>query len=588
MLSNRRKKAVKIEAIGKIEEINETKNSDYLNLLLVAWFLESCALGPNLISQFILPPVIRVLFSVTSVLVLISLPSRLKIKKQVSPYNLIIVAGLLTYNLGLIVSFNDITTLDVLINRLLISVTLIVSYICMEEDIFVRCMDAYCKLMTFFAVSAIIVSAIVLIFHLPPTNEFTAPEGRVYQNYAIAFVEAEVDTLSGFKRAGSFYDEPGTFAVFLIPAILWTMLVRPSTVIFLSLFTALILTFSVGGWMSFAISLVYVITLYPDVIKKYRVTIISAFFVIGVVTCINTLVTFVDVSWLSAYFDYKFTGEGSVSTVSSVDIRQNEIESFFATLAENPAGYGIKSKKIPFFSIGLFGSSIEAGLLGVVGYGITIFGMIAILLENLILIKRKQSRAVVSILGSNLSMLIMSTQRIDSLAFYTGIFMLSFMMNCAVVTQPQALNAAIEAEAENVIPEDEKFTDSALVTALKGSKVVQTVSKLFNASKKSRAVKNISKLFIASKESQVVKTVSKLFNASKDSQTVKTISKLFNASKDSKVVTAISKIFTPPKQAKSTKSSRAKPGKLSVSSDDPQGKEQLKKSLDDLFKSDKK
>jgi hypothetical protein len=556
MASNTQKKARKKEKVDDVKKIEQTNNSNYLNFLLVAWFLESCALGPNLISQFILPPIIRVLFSITSVLVLVSLPGRIKLKKQSSVYNLVIIAGLLTYNLGLIISFNDITTLDVLINRLLISVTLIVAYISMEEEIFVKCMDAYCKFMTFFAISAIIVSAMALIFHLPPINEFTAPEGRVYQNYAIAFVEAEVDTLSGFKRAGSFYDEPGTFAVFLIPALFWTMLVRPSTVIFLSLFAALILTFSIGGWMSFGVSLIYVITLYPDVIKKYRAIIVSVFFVLGVLTCLNILVKFVDVGWLSAYFDYKFTGQGSVNSVSSVDIRQNEIELFFSTLSENPAGYGIKSKKIPFFSIGLFGSSIEAGLLGVVGYSITVLGMMAILLENLILTKRRQSRAVVSILGANLSMLIMSTQRIDSLAFYTGIFMLSFLMNCAVVTQPRALNAAIEAESSNVIPEDEKFTESPLVTALKGSRAVQTISKLFVASKESKAVKTISKLFIASKES--------------------------------KAVSAISKIFTPSKKVQSSKSNRSKPLKSTSNPNDPQGIEQLKKSLKDLFESDEK
>ncbi len=557
MASNRQKKARKTtEKVDKVEKLEQANNSNYLNFLLVAWFLESCALGPNLISQFILPPIIRVLFSITSILVLVSLPGRIKLKKQSSVYNLVIIAGLLTYNLGLIISFNDITTLDVLINRLLISVTLIVAYISMEEEIFVKCMDAYCKFMTFFAISAIIVSAMALIFHVPPINEFTAPEGRVYQNYAIAFVEAEVDTLSGFKRAGSFYDEPGTFAIFLVPALFWTMLVRPSTVIFLSLFAALILTFSIGGWMSFGISLIYVIALYPDVIKKYRAIIVSVFFVLGVLTCLNILMKFVDVGWLSAYFDYKFTGQGSVDSVSSVDIRQNEIELFFSTLSENPAGYGIKSKKIPFLTIGLFASSIEAGLLGVVGYSITVLGMMAILLENLILTKRRQSRAVVSILGANLSMLIMSTQRIDSLAFYTGIFMLSFLMNCAVVTQPRALNAAIEAESSNVIPEDEKFTESALVTALKGSRAVQTISKLLIASKESKAVK--------------------------------TISKLFNASKESKAVSAISKIFIPSKNVQAPKSNRFKPLKSTSDPNDPQGIEKLRESLKDLFESDKK
>ena len=79
MVRNRQKKAGNA---GNAENIEQTKKSNYLNFLLVAWFLESCALGPNLISQFILPPVVRVLFSITSVLVLISLPSRLKFKKQ--------------------------------------------------------------------------------------------------------------------------------------------------------------------------------------------------------------------------------------------------------------------------------------------------------------------------------------------------------------------------------------------------------------------------------------------------------------------------------------------------------------------------
>ena len=574
MVSNRQKKIGKARQAGNIEQ---SKNSNYLNFLLVAWFLESCALGPNLISQFILPPVVRVLFSITSVLVLISLPSRLKFKKQASIYNSLILAGLLIYNLGLIISFHDFTTLDQLVGRLLITITLFIAYTCMNEEIFVKCMDAYCKFMTFLAISAIIASAVILIFHLPPINEFIAPEGRVYQNYIIAFVEAEVDTLSGFKRAGSFYDEPGTFAVFLIPALFWTMLVRPSTITFLSLFTALILTFSVGGWMSFGVSLIYVIALYPDVVKKYKTTIFSVFFVFGVITCLNILMTFADLSWLSAYFDYKFTGAGSPDTVSSVGTRQNEIELFFSTLSENPSGYGIKSPKLPIFSVGLLASSIEAGFLGVLGYSMTVIGMMAILLKSLISIRRKQSRAVVSILGANLSMLIMSTQRIDSLAFYTGIFMLSFLMNCPLVEQTQPLIPSLEVETSSVIPEDEKFQDSALITALKESQAAKTISKLFVASKESPVAKTISKLYVASTESKAAKTISKLYVASTESKVAKTISKLYAASTESKVAKTISKLFVP------TKSASSKRSKQPQKSNEPKGSEELKNALKDLF-----
>jgi hypothetical protein len=573
MVRNRNKRAGKIELSG---ESDQTKSSNYLNFLLIAWFLESCALGPNLISQFILPPVVRVLFSITSVLVLISLPGRIKFKKHKSFANPLILGGLLIYNLGLIVSFQDARTLDQLINRLLITATLFIAYTCMEEDVFVKCMDAYCKFITFFAISAIIVSAVVLILHLPPINEFVAPEGRVYQNYAIAFVEAEVDGMSGFKRAGSFYDEPGTFAVFLIPALFWTMLVRPSTVIFLSLFSALILTFSVGGWMSFGVSLLYAIQLYPDVVKKYKTTIISVFFTFGVLTCLNLLVTFLDLGWLSAYFDYKFTGSGSADTVSSVGTRQNEIEQFLSTLSENPGGYGIKSPKIPIFSVGLLASSIEAGLLGVIGYSMTVLGMVGILIKGT-LTPHKQSRAVVAILGSNLSMLIMSTQRIDSLAFYTGIFMLSFLMNCSLVEQLQPIVAESEAA---VIPEDEKFQDSAIVTALKESKLGKTISQLYEKSKASPVGQTISQLYDTSKKSKVAKTISKLYVASTESKVAKTISKLYIASTESKVSKTISKLFTP---NKASNSKRSKQSPKPLRNGELHGESELKDVLKDLF-----
>ncbi len=584
MASNRHNKPIKIEKKDRDQQV-EQKNSNYFNFLLIAWFLESCALGPNLISQFILPPVIRVLFSITSVLVLVSLPGRIQLKKQNSVYNLIILAGLLIYNLGLIVSFQDVTTLDALIGRLLITITLIVAYVCMDEEVFVKCMDAYCKFMTFFAVSAIIVSAAVLIFHLPPTNEFTAPEGRVYQNYIIAFVEAEVDGLSGFKRAGSFYDEPGTFAVFLIPALLWTMLVRPSTVIFISLFAALILTFSIGGWVSFVIALLYVIKLYPDVIKKYRPTIVTVFFLLGVLTCLNMLMTFANLEWLSVYFDYKFTGTGAPESLSSAGTRQNEIDLFFTTLSENPLGYGIKSKQIPVLTIGLFASSIEAGFLGVMGYSLTVLGMMAILLENFISTKNRQSRSVVAMLGSNLSMLIMSTQRIDSLAFYTGIFMLSFMMNCSFAKQPKTLNSLIQEEEVAAIPEDEKFQEPAIVTAIKGSRVAQTISKIFEKSKDSQVSKTISKIFEKSKNSPVSRTVSKIFEKSKNSPVSRTVSKIFEKSKESQVSKTISKIFVRSNQSKSKK---VNPAKQQKKSGEPDGLAELRESLKDLSEFNKK
>ncbi len=94
----------------------------------------------------------------------------------------------------------------------------------------------------------------------------------------------------------------------------------------------------------------------------------------------------------------------------------------------------------------------------------------------------------------------------------------------STVKQAQLLAAEVDAESANVIPEDEKFTESliepSIVTALKKSRAVKTISKLFNNSKKSKLVKNISKLLIASKESKPVKNISKLLITSRESQPV--------------------------------------------------------------------
>jgi hypothetical protein len=420
------------------------KNIDYIKILLVCWFVETCTLGPNLISQFVVPPVARVIFSITTGIVFVlAVAGKIKLKNALkqkkSPPRLAVAGiflGFLIYNVGLITAFvnSSSTNIEDLISRLLLFATLTVASIYMTENVFKKCMDLYSQILTIFSICAILVFLVVLILRVPPVNEFTAPMAdRVYQNYIIAFVEAEVDTLAGFKRAGSFYDEPGTFAMFLMPALFWVILVNPSKIMIFSMLISLLLTFSVGGWAAFAISFGYVVRLCPELISRYILEkykfITKVFLVLGVILCINFLLKLSDVSWLFDYFNFKFDSGDATDKVSSVGTRQNEIDSFFNTLWENPLGYGIKSKSIPVFSVGLMGSSIEGGLLGVVGYLVCFMGIIGHLVNKLVSNKVNYPRMTIAILGGNLSLVIMSFQRIDMLTFYTGIFMLSFMLN---------------------------------------------------------------------------------------------------------------------------------------------------------------
>jgi hypothetical protein len=107
--------------------------------------------------------------------------------------------------------------------------------------------------------------------------------------------------------------------------------------------------------------------------------------------------------------------------------------------------------------------------------------------------------------------------------------------------------------SSNIIPEDEKFTEPAIVTALRNSSSVKVISKLLNKSKNSKLVKNISKLLIASKDSQPAKVISKLFTSTKD------------ANKQTRL------------------GRRSKQTKLTSDSDTSRGVEELKASLKDLF-----
>ncbi len=109
----------------------------------------------------------------------------------------------------------------------------------------------------------------------------------------------------------------------------------------------------------------------------------------------------------------------------------------------------------------------------------------------------------------------------------------------------------------NVIPEDEKFTEPTIFTAIEKSGLFKTSSKLFNAAKNSKIAKNISKIM--------------------------------TKSNNVNTVTAISKILSPHKSGnKVIKSDRSKQKKVSLNSNDTDGVEELKKSLKDLFDESRK
>jgi hypothetical protein len=323
-------------------------------------------------------------------------------------------------------------------------VILVLASMIMTEEIFTKCMNFYCVILSIFAAFSIIVTLAILFLHIPPFGEFVAAEGRVYEDYIIALTEVSIDTID-IKRAGSFYDEPGTFAMFLTPAILWTMIVTPSTLRILILLTAFLLTFSVGGWMALAISIAYVAGISPHVIKKHSRIVIIIIWLMVTITCVSYLFSIFDVSWMIKYVDNKFSGnEISASTLatvngaSSADIRRNEIDDFLKILSDKPIGYGVHPNRITAkFSVGIMAASVQGGILGAIGYLIAFSGIVIGLTQHyflrgksLLLNHNLLSDRVVCILAANVSLVFMSFQRIDLFHCYAGIFICSFMISC--------------------------------------------------------------------------------------------------------------------------------------------------------------
>jgi hypothetical protein len=434
-------------------EISKRKIDEKSHLLILLWFVCSFTLGPNLLSQIIVIPPLRTVFLILSCLIMFrTLSGRIKLQNlKRNSYGRIIILGFVIYNMSLLLAAANNTNSDEnfagIFGNILLLIILILASMIMTEKIFTKCMNLYCIVLSVFAAFSIIVTLAILFLHVPPVNEFVAQEGRVYQNYIIALTEVAIDTID-IKRAGSFYDEPGTFAMFLTPAILWTAIVTPSTLIISILLVAFLLTFSVGGWMALGLSVVYVAMISPRVIKGYNHVIFTIVWLIVVITCVSYLFSVVDVSWMTKYVDNKFSGNevptaiAAASGGSSAEARLNEIDSFLKILSDKPRGYGVYPNQMNIqFSIGVMASSIQGGLLGVIGYSIAFGGILMGLVQHLIYGRSSRSNHdllsnhVVSILAANLSLMIMSFQRIDLLHCYIGIFMCSFMISCPTQVQ---------------------------------------------------------------------------------------------------------------------------------------------------------
>ncbi len=163
-------------------------------------------------------------------------------------------------------------------------------------------------------------------------------------------------------RLQSYFDEPGSYAIILIPTIIWYTYYSVNKIHRLTLYLAMILTFSIGGYITLLTVLIYFYFKDRIVNFVFYVLLICFIFVIFY-SYIDELLN--SSSIIIEFIKYKF-GIGSYENeITSGGTRILQFNIFIDTLISNPFGIGFENG-IVFSSItpGILRAIMASGMIG--------------------------------------------------------------------------------------------------------------------------------------------------------------------------------------------------------------------------------
>lgn len=420
-------------------------------------FLSAIPLTPNQLWLVVLPPLFKVVFAlcfITSIIAALFFNQSRKSIARLNNFTRFFFMGVFLYYVGILIGSiavpEGFSMYRLLAGKVFpfISLILFLYLINITKGKLIReCMNLYTKVFLLFSVLCIILFTGIYFNFLQPIEVLEGYQtGRFYLNYGLGLVEerANVSLFSGYfvPRMMSFYNEPGTFAMMLTPAILWSAFSEKNIIKFLVMMLALILTFSVGGiiTLSFTILALYAcIFIYSKrastiqlsiIFLKYLFILLILFWSFLFVTSFFSEGLQLDFNVISNYVVSKFSVAGSTAS-SSAGVRLQEIPLAFQLLAESPQGFGANveiDSQFGTISVGIVRAMLESGVLGSIGYWVMHLSVILAVFRSMTLMS-PQNSTLLALSTSILSLELMSWQRSELFSFHMSMFMLAMFIH---------------------------------------------------------------------------------------------------------------------------------------------------------------
>ncbi|MEO0272134.1 MAG: hypothetical protein ABIM30_03465 [candidate division WOR-3 bacterium] len=413
----------------------------------LALFTSSIFLAPNLLSRIF--PSIKLIFFIMLFLSLLFFFNGNA--KSFKPYLYVkyvkeLFIGIIILNIGrIIASFigiinNEGISLYILLNRIAIFVFFFTILLFANTNFVIKSMRIYSNLLFCFGFSALLLLMLIQITNIQPIGkvvfELTSTYERYYNNYGLGLVLPGANVLF-FPRSLFFYDEPGTFARMLIPAILWILIYEKKFQQQFQLFILILtifFTFSVGGWLT--ICIVYFCIFFKFKFKHKKINFNRKYIVNGVklitIFCIIivTISTFflkkIDYNWILNYFFDKF-----YTSNSSGGARLLDVINFIELISKHPAGLGANIEILGVSgSVGIFNTMLETGFIGICGSLMIYTSVLAMIIR----IKNiyYSNKVLISLSAIVLSDVIMSLQRAEMFHIYSCVCIFALFVKAYV------------------------------------------------------------------------------------------------------------------------------------------------------------
>ncbi|MCX8119678.1 MAG: hypothetical protein N3E45_02415 [Oscillatoriaceae bacterium SKW80] len=399
-------------------------------------------MSPNLLSVVFFPKIRYIFHFLSLFFFVLAFTKTVKNKinnQKIDNWIKIFIGGVFIYLVGKITNaifWGGRLSFSTTLSRIVVFSVLFFTILYSNDKTIKKCMNLYSNILVIFSILGIILFFLIIGGWQPIV--ISTIYGRDYNNYLLGLSVIEGFITLNAYRVQSFYDEPGTFAMALLPGIFWLTIANFNFKKCFILITGLFMTFSVGGWSALIICLVILIfnissmrnIVYKNSIKILLLTFLSILLIFFIINNTFQNITISELaSWITYYINDKYYN----------DQRLNQIPFVINLLIKNPQGPPIQIyyKDI---TAGIFVSFLEGGWIGIIGYCLIFMALLRMIFFVVKEYQKYQQSQLIALALSVVSLIIMSFQRGELLTFYYSIFIVGFFVNSYINYRRKNIN----------------------------------------------------------------------------------------------------------------------------------------------------